>query len=148
MLNRRRALRLLVVMILLVATLGVGQGQAQAHSTYACTGANTSSQSWHTGSNVRFTASNHGNTNVVWSFFTTTGCSSSVLPGGGSANLSMRLQFCSGGGGNSIGSTFSSVTAKQLATSVLPGTCFKVQWRPNNSATDFANFHGKLLWTN
>lgn len=142
---RNRAARLLTVMLLVITSLAFGSDTAFAATTYECTGANTGSQSWHTGSTVRYTGGS-SNSNIVWSFFTSTGCPNSVLPGGGSASLSMRVQFCSGSGGTSIGDTFTSVTAKAIATSVLPGTCFRVQWLPNNAATDNENFHGKIIW--
>ncbi|NOX30899.1 MAG: hypothetical protein GXP35_12755 [Actinobacteria bacterium] len=131
--------------MLVFSTLAIGQGEAQAATSYNCTGAYTSSQAWHTGSTTRWTGGT-SRSNIIWSFFTTTGCSGSFLPGGASANLSMRVLFCSGSGGTSGGSTFTSVTAKYLATSVKAGTCFKVQWRPNNSATDYEDFDGKIIW--
>lgn len=136
---------LFLALFLAVSTIVVTQEEAQAASVYACTGGNTGSQSWHTGSNTRWTT-NNGNSSVVWSFFTSTGCPNSLLPGDPNQNLGMKLQFCSGGGGQSYTRTFTSVTAKNIATQVLPNTCFKVMWRPNNASTDNEDFHGKLLW--
>lgn len=142
---RVRVTRLLTALLLVIASMALSEGTAIAASTYQCTGGNTGSQSWHTGSTVRWTGGT-SKSNIVWSFFNSTGCPNSVLPGGANPSLSMRVQFCSGSGGTSFGDTFFSVTAKAIATDVLAGTCFRVQWRPNNAATDNENFHGKIIW--
>jgi hypothetical protein len=142
---RTAGLGLLLALVLAISTIVIAQEEAQATSVYGCTGGNTSSQSWHTGSNTRWTT-NNGNSSIVWSFYTSTGCPNSLLPGGANQNLGMKVQFCSGGGGQSYTRTFTSVAAKNIATHVLPHTCFKVMWRPNNAATDHESFHGKLLW--
>lgn len=143
--TRLSGVGLLLALVLAVSTIAITHEEAQATSVYGCTGGNTSSQSWHTGSNTRWTT-NNGNSSIVWSFYANTGCPNSVLPGDANQNLGMKVQSCSGGGGQSYTRTFTSVTAKNIATQVLPHTCFKVMWRPNNDATDYENFHGKLLW--
>lgn len=142
---RTAGVGLFLALALAAFTIVITQEEAQAVSVYACTGGNTSSQSWHTGSNVR-TTTNNGKSSIVWSFYTSTGCPNSFLPGGANQNLGMKVQFCSGGGGQSYTRTFTSASTKSIATQVMPNTCFKVMWRPNNAATDHESFHGKLLW--
>lgn len=143
---KNRAARLLTVGALAAASATTGlvaQSALPAFAADTCTGAGTGSQAWHTGTTQRL---KEGYGAIVFSFFTSTGCSSAVLPGGANANLSMRVSFCSGGGGTSGGSTFTTVTAQSIAVTVLDGACFQTQWRPNNAATDYENFHGKLIW--
>lgn len=144
---RGRTMRMLVAFVLVIAAMGIGMPPAKAATTYQCTGAASTGSVgvWTTGSTVRYTGGST-NSGIMWSFFTGTGCPNSFLPGQPTASLSMRVAFCSGSGGTSNGTTFTTVTAAMLATNVLPGTCFRVQWRPNNAATANKPFHGKIQW--
>jgi hypothetical protein len=145
-----RGLQAGLVAVIVAGGILVGVSPAAAHSGNLCTGMKTSGVGVLSLGAIRQLGSGH-NHDIGWSFAGRADCAA-AFPIFGDLRVRVRFIARSSSGGcttTAIGDgglvIFTAPQTKILATDVLPGTCYRLIWRPMDALTANTKLPGTLF---
>jgi hypothetical protein len=149
--GRRRGLQAGIVAGAVVGGLLVAAPPAAAHNATICSSMGTAGVGVLSSGQIRQLPSAAHQHRILWSFQVADRCPVS-FPAGGSLNVRVRfLQRDSSGGctSNPVSdgrlAVFTGADRRLLVDDVLPSTCYRLIWRPNNAATANRTLRGALV---
>jgi hypothetical protein len=147
--THRIATTLLGICVAVGATM-VAPAPASASVSHICATMVTGAVNQASQGIVRRTPAGHSH-DIAWHFFTTASCTG-FFPEGGSLRVRVRFLQRNSSGGCTTNvlfdgdvRIFTGPQRQTLATDVLPGTCYRLTWRPTNSAAANKSLPGSIV---